>query len=665
MEKKGDDSMLRTSKKATYLSFALILFILCTNVSWAGGNLSITPRPEAIRSDGESLVWMSYVSSNWDVYHMNVINGNITRITNDTNTQGYPDVWKNYIVWQGNKEREGGFDIYLYDIGTKTEKKISNVVGNHQDPRISKNKVVWVNDVEGSRRVMVYDIITETTTLLSSSGAQSFGLAFDGTTAAWMDSRNNVFNIYSASVDDQMEKQITFGISNEVDPLVSDGKIVWKVKHNNVDHVYMYDTTTGFTSRLTVGSESHTPLAFSGSSLLMTKGNQLILNSVDSITDSPIKSPTERIPDQSVINGNDILWIEGGRVMIESISQAIARAITVPQQPTTPQYNSGGSSGPINVIQNEEPGRRLIKAGIENIITFDDNRVTFVIPKGAFSQDTYLKLKIGEKYSRPGYNAVTNTYNWEFENGKPATPVELKISYDKTKIVENPKKIVAYKITNTPVPVEATRDYQKGEFTIRVSDNGGAALMIYNKSFIDMKNHWAAEVVDIISSQHIISGYADGTFKPDQDMTRAEFVKVLVSSLYIENSNISNKVFEDVTSNHWGYNYINTAQQRGWVMGHDGKFNPEATITRQEMITIMMRVYQDITGTSIKTMKSADLSLFADNIKIGEWAQEYMEKAVAMKLIQGYDNHLSPTSNATRGEAATVLYRYLEGLNRL
>lgn len=657
--------MSRKSKKATYLSFALILFILCTNVAWAGGNFSITPQHEAIRGDGDSLVWMSYTSSDWDIYHMNVTNGNITRITNDNNTQGYPDVWKNYIVWQDSREREGGFDIYLYDMTSKTEKKISNSLGNNENPRIAENKVVWINDNEGSRRVMAYDMISDSVELISSSNAQAFGLEFDGTNAAWMDSRKGVFNIFMTSMLDKAEKQLTFGISNEVDPLVSDGKIIWKVKHNEVDHVYMYDTLTTYTTRLTVGTEDHTPMAFSGNSLLIKKGTQLVLNNVDSITDSLIKSPSEGIPDQAIITGNQMLWIASGGVMLETIDEGIVRATKPPQQPTVPPYNSGGSSGPINLVQNQAPGRKLIKAGIENIITFEDSGITFVIPKGAFSQDTYIKLSTGEKYSASGYTAITSTFNWEFENGKPTIPVELRIIYDKTKLVENPKKIGAYKIKNAPIPIEAIRDYQKDEFTIKVSDNGGVALMIYNKSFIDMKNHWAAEVVDVISSQHIINGYGDGTFKPDQDMTRAEFVKVLVSSLYIENSNISNQVFEDVSTNHWGYNYINTAQQRGWVMGHEGKFNPEATITRQEMITIMMRVYQDITGTSLKSMRSASLNLYADYSNISEWAQEYMEKAVAMKLIQGYDNHLAPNSNATRGEAATLLYRYLEGLNRL
>ena len=101
-------------------------------------------------------------------------------------------------------------------------------------------------------------------------------------------------------------------------------------------------------------------------------------------------------------------------------------------------------------------------------------------------------------------------------------------------------------------------------------------------------NAWYAQAVDTIASIGIISGYPDGRFHPDANITRAEFVTLVVK---FAREDQGNERFVDVLSTHWAYSYVNTAVNFGWVKGVGlGMFEPDRNITRSEAVSLVNRV---------------------------------------------------------------------------
>ncbi len=107
------------------------------------------------------------------------------------------------------------------------------------------------------------------------------------------------------------------------------------------------------------------------------------------------------------------------------------------------------------------------------------------------------------------------------------------------------------------------------------------------KTFSDVASDvWYYEPIMAMSSAGIIMGYTDGTFKPDNNITRAEFVTMLMRNLNIQT--FDNLPFIDVSSDLWSANYIYSAYTAGYINGYeDGSFRPDSPITRAEAVKII------------------------------------------------------------------------------
>ena len=110
-----------------------------------------------------------------------------------------------------------------------------------------------------------------------------------------------------------------------------------------------------------------------------------------------------------------------------------------------------------------------------------------------------------------------------------------------------------------------------------------------SNSFSDVSaDDWYNESVSTMANGKYITGYPDGTFGGNKNITRAEFVAMLVRFIGVQNENCS---FTDVSRDHWAYGCIATATKAGWIGGYaDGTFKPEQPITRAEAMTIINRV---------------------------------------------------------------------------
>jgi len=177
-----------------------------------------------------------------------------------------------------------------------------------------------------------------------------------------------------------------------------------------------------------------------------------------------------------------------------------------------------------------------------------------------------------------------------------------------------------------------------------------------NDAFPDIKGHWAKEYIAEAKAKNIITGDEKGNFNPDNSVTRAELIAMLMRT--IEGEEVSyDGIFSDVDSDDWYASVIAKALKLG-IISEDTKFRPNDRVTREEMCKMIVNVYTILGG---EADSESDIS-FADGEEISPWAEEFVKKAVAAGLMNGMDeNKFSPGSGATRAQAATVICRMLAG----
>ena len=126
----------------------------------------------------------------------------------------------------------------------------------------------------------------------------------------------------------------------------------------------------------------------------------------------------------------------------------------------------------------------------------------------------------------------------------------------------------------------------------------------YSTDFSDVDDSmWFANYIGYMQQFNIINGYEDGTFRPNNSITRAEFVTI--ACRFVKNMSNNTSEFADITSEHWAYSYVSFASSNGWVNGYeDGTFRPENTITRAEAVVIVNRML----------LRSADKNYISNNV---------------------------------------------------
>lgn len=169
----------------------------------------------------------------------------------------------------------------------------------------------------------------------------------------------------------------------------------------------------------------------------------------------------------------------------------------------------------------------------------------------------------------------------------------------------------------------------------------------------DYQGHWAQAVIQKWIDMGYITGYDDGTFRPEKFITRAEFVKIVNNAFaFKETAEIA---FADVKEENWYYEEIQKAYKEGEIIGVSKTlFAPEDYITREQASIIVSRILKlegNVTGADS----------FYDSRQISGWAIGYVGAAAEHNLIKGYeDNTFRPQNNIKRAEALVLLDRILE-----
>lgn len=175
-----------------------------------------------------------------------------------------------------------------------------------------------------------------------------------------------------------------------------------------------------------------------------------------------------------------------------------------------------------------------------------------------------------------------------------------------------------------------------------------ATLTVTGGWFPDLQGHWAQSLISTLLEKGIVSGYPDGTFKPDQPITRAEFSAILCRALGISPSE-SGSNFPDLQG-HWAEKYVTPLVEKGFIKGYpDGTFGPDQLIKRSEIAAIMARAMTLPPLIGKPTFSDIDTT---------HWAFGFVEAAASKGLIKGYpDGTFRPENSATRAEACAIVAR--------
>lgn len=193
------------------------------------------------------------------------------------------------------------------------------------------------------------------------------------------------------------------------------------------------------------------------------------------------------------------------------------------------------------------------------------------------------------------------------------------------------------------------------------ADVGQMPVEFPGKTFPDIAGHPNQTAVEALASRGIISGKDGGNFDPDATMTRAEFASIIVRALGL--SPKANGRFADVPEGEWYAPAVGTANTYGIVNGmSETTFYPLGTITRQE-IAVMVAKASALCGLDTKmdavSIRDA-LALFPDYTQSADWARESLAFCYGEGILSADGIDMKPTEAVRRGEIAQMLYRMLE-----
>lgn len=188
----------------------------------------------------------------------------------------------------------------------------------------------------------------------------------------------------------------------------------------------------------------------------------------------------------------------------------------------------------------------------------------------------------------------------------------------------------------------------------------GAQEEVKSGSFRDVTSaHWAFASVERAAELGLVTGYSDGTFRPDTPVTRAQFV-LMLWRMCGKPAAAKAASFADASAD-WYQDALSWAVEKGYVNGlSDTRFGPDAPITRQQATAILFRLNGGQSGTEL-TLTGIYEQTFADSTTIASWAKDATWWAVYHELVSGVGgSRIAPEANASRAQIAAILLRYAD-----
>jgi S-layer homology domain len=176
-------------------------------------------------------------------------------------------------------------------------------------------------------------------------------------------------------------------------------------------------------------------------------------------------------------------------------------------------------------------------------------------------------------------------------------------------------------------------------------------------------NYWAAQFIQQLSQRGVIAGFPDGSFRPEEPVTRAQFA-AMVNKAFQKAQQRPAISFTDVPSNYWAAGAIQQAYTIGFLSGYPGnRFEPNQAIPRQQVLVSLSNGLNYTPSTNAETT----LQYFNDASSIADYARSPVAAATEKQIVVNYPNvkFLNPTATATRAQVAAFIYQALVSSNQV
>lgn len=218
------------------------------------------------------------------------------------------------------------------------------------------------------------------------------------------------------------------------------------------------------------------------------------------------------------------------------------------------------------------------------------------------------------------------------------------------------------------VPTKVVKEGETYYAKINSLTNSTYSVIWNQVTFKDVSGHWAEEAINDMGSRLVVTGTGGGNYTPNRDVTRAEFVTMLVKGLGLMKPGTGQDVFEDVTKDAWYYDAVSIAASYDLISGVSSeRFNPADNITREQAMTIISKAMA-LTGLKdekfdVEIIESL-LSSFSDAGEASSWSREQIAACIKMGIVGGRSaDELAPKAHVTRAEVAVMIQKLLQKSN--
>jgi hypothetical protein len=345
---------------------------------------------------------------------------------------------------------------------------------------------------------------------------------------------------------------------------------------------------------------------------------------------------------------------------------AIAKKTVVIKSGSGGSGGSGGNNNPGNQGNDKDKGNNKDKDNDnkDKDITEPGNNVP-----GAGPVDLSIFVS-GDKSKYAEDDIITLELNYKNKSGISAGNVVIKAEIPPyTTPVETANGEVSENYIEWKIDSLKANSSAKIQYTLKVGQLDKAevnssviASITSNGTLINKEDDESKTIFLLYSDRYkdnfhkkYIAGYEDNTFRPFNNITRAEVATIMANVLDFKGDITSSRSYTDLSESHWAYKNIIAVTEEGLFTGYlDGSFHPDSYITRAEFATVLAN-YLQLKNVEHDRLNFSDIS--------NHWAKNFIEEIYRIRLIEGYiengERMFKPDSNITRSEAVTIINKML------
>ncbi|GGF99292.1 S8 family serine peptidase [Paenibacillus abyssi] len=383
-------------------------------------------------------------------------------------------------------------------------------------------------------------------------------------------------------------------------------------------------------------------------------------------TPTPVPAPTPAAPEKEIVSG------ERGKVvhvrpeqneLVKLIEDNTINVVTIDAR-ANDDIDQVYVILPIKALQLAAAGKKTVN------IEADDFTLSFppgAIEKAAVDADvTFIAQKKTESDIRPAktFEGERRSPLYDFNlsaDGKKITrfntPVKISFLIDNTGY--DPDKLGIFLFEETKNSwVYAGGKITGGLIEANVKHFSTYGVFELDKTFDDIKGHWARKEIETLASKQIITGVNASQFIPGVQVNRAQFASLLARTLLLDEQ-AEGIHFHDVPANAWYAQEVMRAFEAGIINGVSStRFEPDKALTREQMAAMLVKAYLSAAGKQLSEIGENERMSYKDEMEISPWAREYVRAAAVLGLLHGMpDQRFEPKGITSRAQAARAVYQ--------